>query len=337
MGAKAFAEDINEGKSSGFLRVALAVVTGLSWMAASSCLILVNKHILSSLQFPYPMTVSGMGMMGSGVASFLCCRVFKVVEATSEVPKGLYMSSIIPVGFFMAVCLYLANEVYLHLTVAFIQMLRSFSPVILMAALVVSKLEEPSRKMVLSILIIAFGTAMAAYGELHMSVVGILLALCNELSESMRMVMTQFMLVGLKFNPIEGLMYIAPACTVWLLAGALVAEVPHMMSSGASSVIMTNGGAFLLSACLGFVVNALAYGTIKLASSLTLKVLGTVRNTLLVVVAVVFMGEGVTLVQGMGYLISLVGFVWYNMLKMNEIAEQQESRGDHEEEESLIK
>jgi len=39
-------------------------------------------------------------------------------------------------------------------------------------------------------------------------------------------------------------------------------------------------------------------------------VLGTVKNTLLVLFSVVFMGEAVTGLQSAGYALSLAGFAW---------------------------
>ena len=51
-------------------------------------------------------------------------------------------------------------------------------------------------------------------------------------------------------------------------------------------------------------------------SSLTLKILGTVRSALIVVIASLVLGETVTLMQFLGYGVSLVGFYGYTMARM---------------------
>lgn len=52
----------------------------------------------------------------------------------------------LPVGLFMAITLWTGNEVYLYLTVAFIQILKAFTPIITMMALFIARLEDPSIK-----------------------------------------------------------------------------------------------------------------------------------------------------------------------------------------------
>jgi hypothetical protein len=59
---------------------------------------------------------------------------------------------------------------------------------------------------------------------------------------------------------------------------------------------------------------------IQLTSSVTLKVLGTARNAGLVVFSFLFLGEVVTWLQGVGYMLSLVAFGFYNYFKMQKPA-----------------
>ncbi|KAG1679007.1 hypothetical protein FOA52_013071 [Chlamydomonas sp. UWO 241] len=134
------------------------------------------------------------------------------------------------------------------------------------------------------------------------------------------MVATQYLLTDLQFHPIEGLMYLAPACCVWTFIGASIAELPRITVEGDWAIVAGHPGLFLLSAMLGFASNGLAHYTIKLESALTLKVLGTVKNTLLVVVGVFFLGDVVTDIQSIGYAIALSGFAWYQQIKMSKNA-----------------
>ena len=61
----------------------------------------------------------------------------------------------------------------------------------------------------------------------------------------------------------------------------------------------------------------LAFAVIKLTGSLTQKVLGTIKNVLLVIFQVLFMGESVTFQQWLGYQVSLLGFAWYQQQKIS--------------------
>ena len=85
-----------------------------------------------------------------------------------------------------------------------------------------------------------------------------------------------------------------------------------------SQILFDNWHLFLLAASMGFGVNGMAFMVIQKASSLTLKILGTVKNAGLVWLGVLLFGESVTLMQGGGYIISLVGFGLYNYYKMQQ-------------------
>ena len=71
---------------------------------------------------------------------------------------------------------------------------------------------------------------------------------------------------------VEGLMYLAPACSFWLLLGVAVYEWPRMAEANALGLIAAKPLLYLAAAAMGFGVNSLAYIVIQLASSLTLKV-----------------------------------------------------------------
>ena len=47
----------------------------IGWMGVSSALIMINKYLMSTDGFRYPMALSCLGMLFSSVASYVACRV----------------------------------------------------------------------------------------------------------------------------------------------------------------------------------------------------------------------------------------------------------------------
>ena len=73
---------------------------------------------------------------------------------------------------------------------------------------------------------------------------------------------------------------------------------------------------FTAASFMGLGVNYLIYLVIQATSSLTMKVLSTIRNIGIIFIGVAAYGEIVTFNQGLGYTIALVGFAGYNAAQM---------------------
>ena len=90
--------------------------------------------------------------------------------------------------------------------------MQAFTPVITMLALFIARLEEPSSRLIAAVVLIALGTAMASYGEVNMSILGLTFMFASETFEAIRLVMTQILLVGLKFHPSKASLLAPPSC-----------------------------------------------------------------------------------------------------------------------------
>eukprot|EP00798_Chlamydomonas_sp_ICE-L_P021077 gene21077-27958_t len=296
------------------------LVVCIAWMAVSSGAIMINRSLMVDLGFRYPVTVAWLGLLTSTALASIWVELMIPKSHRQQVTRHDYFTRIVPVGFFMALTFQCGNTGYLYLTVAFVQMLKALCPVVTMLLLFVARLEKATSRLVATVVVISMGISMASFGELNLSVVGLVAMLTSVVSESIRLVMTQHLLVGRAFHPMEGLKYIGSACTMWLMLQAYLWELAPIMKTRAYEVALHNPLPFIVAACAGFGVNALAILVIKLASSLTLKVLGSVKDTLLVAVGVLFLHEVVTMLQFAGYSISLCGFISYNMIKSSQSA-----------------
>lgn len=294
----------------------LFAAVSMVWLFVSSGIIVVNKMILVDYEFPYPMAVSCLGMVFSSVATWLGGPVFNLFARSHVMDRRTFLTKIMPVGLSQACTMFTGNFAYVFLSVAFIQMSKSLTPVVTMLGLFIAQLEYPTSNLIASVLVISVGTAIAAWGEVRFSFVGLLLILTSEFAEAVRLVLTQYLLVGVKLEPLEGLMYMAPASMLWLALGSVVAEFPKMHANQALLIPLQHPGPFLLAAVSGFLVSILGFVIIKMSSALTMKVLVIVRGMALVLIGWVFMKEVITPHQFFGYLVSLAGVVWYNHLKL---------------------
>ncbi|KAG5555398.1 hypothetical protein RHGRI_012815 [Rhododendron griersonianum] len=91
--------------------------------------------------FPFPITLTMIHMGFSGAVAFLLVRVFKVwlwhkfskltyfVVSPVKMTFEIYATCVIPISAFFASSLWFGNTAYLHISVAFIQMLKALMPV----------------------------------------------------------------------------------------------------------------------------------------------------------------------------------------------------------------
>ncbi len=83
--------------------------------------------------------------------------------------------------------------------------MQAFTPIVTMVALFIAGLDVPNKRLISSVVLIGLGTAIASYGEINLSILGVIFMLLSESFEATRLVMTQILLVGLKFHPSESL------------------------------------------------------------------------------------------------------------------------------------
>lgn len=298
----------------------IAVASTL-YMLASSTAILLNRHILVDLAAPFPVTMTWLGLFTTMVFSTIVTYTCVPHSQRKGVTVQYYLTHMMPCGFFMAVAFLTGNMSFSYLTLALVQMLKASGPTITMLVLFALQLEQATYSLIASVCIVSLGVCLAAFGEVRMSFLGLILMMTSVVAESFRVVLMQYVMDprGGDLHPVESIMYISSSCVAWLLPQALFWEWRKVWTLHAWTAVMDQPVPFMTYAVAGFGVSLLATWVVKLASSLTLKVLGTLKDAALVMLSVVLLNEHVTGLQLLGYSVSLVGFLLYNVAKARNV------------------
>ncbi|KAL9659492.1 hypothetical protein QQ045_024298 [Rhodiola kirilowii] len=101
------------------------------------------------------------------------------------------------------------NTAYLHISVAFIQMLKALMPVATFLVAVLCGTDKLRGDVFLNMLLVSVGVVISSYGEIHFNVVGTAYQVTGIFAEALRLVLTQVLLQkkGLTLNPITSLYY----------------------------------------------------------------------------------------------------------------------------------
>lgn len=302
-------------------RASSIIAACVLYLSIGPSLIIVNRTILKERSFNYPMAVSGLGLLFSSAVSFVLVHAGCVRnEHAPMVTRTFWLYNLLPIGAALATTLASGNAVYLYLPVGFIQMLKAFTPTVTLSLLWLTGIEVPSMRVIGAVVGICAGTAVASLGETSLNLIGLGLMLTAEVSEALRLVLTQKLLTNLKFGVIEGQYYMAPVSALWLFSAAAMTELPRARLPSnwahAAALVRAEPWLFASSAALGFGVNLCTFLVIKCTNSVTLKVLGTTRNAGLVLFSAVWYQEHITRLEGVGYCISLLAFGAYNYYKI---------------------
>jgi drug/metabolite transporter (DMT)-like permease len=214
--------------------------------------------------------------------------------------------------------------------VAYVQMLKAFTPVVTMLFAFLFGLERPSLLLVSAVGLITAGVAVASWGEGAFSVTGVTAMVGSLICEALRLVLMQSLVSKRDMHPVQILAHIAPAATAWMLLIAGLTEALAIHQAQALHDILRHPGALVASAAAGFGANAMAMLVISFSGALTLKCLGLAKDVGLVLFGVLVLGEVVSGTQGLGYGISLLGFLLYNAARMwtgSQLAAHQTQQG----------
>ena len=237
-------------------------------MVLSVALILFNKWLMRYGGFPLPLCLTSLHM-GASSAIAAALRAAGFVEATLAPCKVLTL--VVPTALLFAGSLCTGNEAMLHLSVSFVQMLKAWTPTVVLAFSIIAGLEAPSWRLLGIMLVMSGGVALAIRGELELAPFGLLMMLLSVVLEALRLVLVELLLAcpDDRLSGLAGVYYTAPICFVAITPVAYAFEREQLAAAVRAGRV--DARALLLNAVLAFLLNVSSLLLVKRTSALTLK------------------------------------------------------------------
>ena len=295
--------------ASRWIKLTLTVGVAFLQMASTMALITLNKVLIRDLDFDYAAFVSLLGF----TATLLCALVG--LRGRFQPAKDAwrrYPGAIVVVAACNSLSAFVGNAVYeTTLSFAFIQVVKCFTPVIVLAIGVLVGVERVDSRVAVAVGFVVTGLVICVEGEMNAEPLGVVLVLAGGVSEGLRLACTQLLLHSMRLPVLDGIVVMFPP-TVFALATAFVAtEYKDMMASGKVTMIGKHAHLFVGATALGVAVNALSVSLVSLTSGLTINLLGHVRNVALVLVGVFAFGDVLSAQEMIGYGVTIFGLAGY--------------------------
>ncbi|PNH09282.1 putative sugar phosphate/phosphate translocator [Tetrabaena socialis] len=170
-------------------RLLVGVLSTVLWMLCSSALIILNKSLYRR-GFRYPSTVTGAGQLFSALSGLLLAAV-GAQPLRPLPPARVWARTLLPITAASAATMYFGNMAYLYLSVSFIQIIKAFTPALTLLLCCAAGLERPHWPLLVSVAMIAGGTAGAVLiesGAPSFNALGFAAFMASSLTEAARVV-----------------------------------------------------------------------------------------------------------------------------------------------------
>ncbi|KAF2223984.1 triose-phosphate transporter family-domain-containing protein [Elsinoe ampelina] len=289
--------------------VLLAVYLGLNMT-----LTLHSKAILQQIPCPWLLTT-----LHTTFSSIGCSLVFFGTRSTLTRLSSRDVTTLVAFSFLFTINIAISVVSLSLVSVPFHQTARALIPASTIAAYAILYKRSYSTWTQLSILPIVFGVALATYGDISFTVLGLTTTLLGVVLATCKTIATNRILTGrLSLPPLEVLMWMSPlAAAQSCIYAGMVGEIGQLQQLIADNKL-TRGLIFTLfcNGCLALVLNITSFQSNKSAGALTLTVCGNVKQILTILLGIVLFNVHINWVNGLGLAIAASGAALFSWVEL---------------------
>uniref|UniRef100_A0AAY4DDH3 Sugar phosphate transporter domain-containing protein n=2 Tax=Denticeps clupeoides TaxID=299321 RepID=A0AAY4DDH3_9TELE len=307
-----------------FFRALRGLGLVLFYYAFSIGITFYNKWLMKGFHFPLFMTLVHLVIIFCFSALARC--VLHHWQGKPRVVLGwpAYLYKVAPTALATVLDIGLSNWSFLFITISLYTMTKSSAVLFILFFSLVFKLEEPNPSLILVVLLIASGLFMFTYESTQFNLEGFILVLMASFLGGIRWTLTQLLMqkaeLGLQ-NPIDTMYHLQPLMFIGLFPLFLYNEGLSLCSSeklfrvGSVSPVLYSLLTLSVGGTLAFGLGFSEFLLVSRTSSLTLSIAGIFKEVCTLVLAAEFMGDKMSSINWLGFVVCLCGISLHVGLK----------------------
>ncbi|KAL9412755.1 hypothetical protein AB3S75_041413 [Citrus x aurantiifolia] len=287
------------------------------WYSSNIGVILLNKYLLSSYGFKYPIFLTLCHMMACSLLSYVAVAWLKVAPI-QHLKSQKQFFKISALGIIFCLSVVGGNVSLKYLPVSFNQAVGATTPFFTAVLAYLMTLKGEGWLTYVTLVPVVTGVVIASGGEPSFHLFGFIMCISATAARALKTVLQGILLSseGEKLNSMNLLMYMAPVAAIFLLPAALIMEKDVV---GITIALARQDVEFLwylmFNSSLAYFVNLTNFLVTKHTSALTLQVLGNAKGAVAVVVSIFIFRNPVSVTGMAGYTLTVIGVILYNEAK----------------------
>ncbi|XP_012068417.1 probable sugar phosphate/phosphate translocator At3g11320 [Jatropha curcas] len=288
-----------------------------AWYSSNIGVLLLNKYLLSSYGFKYPIFLTLCHMMACSMLSYIAISWLKVVPLQTLRSRVQFLK-ISALGVVFCLSVVTGNVSLKYLPVSFNQAIGATTPFFTAVFAYLMTLKREGWVTYVTLIPVVTGVIIASGGEPSFHLFGFIMCIGATAARALKSVLQGILLSneGEKLHSMNLLMFMAPVAVAFLLPAAIFMERDVV---GITIALARDDMRFIVyltfNSALAYFVNLANFLVTKHTSALTLQVLGNAKGAVAVVISILIFRNPVSVTGMFGYSITVIGVILYNEAK----------------------
>jgi len=206
-----------------------------------------------------------------------------------------------------------------YVSVSFNQIMRATVPAVTMLLSGPLLKETFSGVKKVSMAVVILGVMVACYGDIEFTAFGFTITLVAIIAAAVKAVVSSMILGGeYKLHPLDFLYRMSSFASfesfIWALFSGEVETLVAKWDDYSPGLLGVVG----LTGAIAFFLNLASFYVNKITSALTLTIVANVKQVVVIVLAVIVFHTPVTLINGAGVVVVILGSIWYSVIGYQE-------------------